>query len=103
MNNNAYRFGQRKEGAKEHVVSQERLEQIREQRKCSAAQSCKFCGADDNNFRILNQETWRYSLVELALNRQGMLRVRTYPSPDLLEDLQEVIQVPYCPMCGRKF
>lgn len=103
MSGNAYMFGQRKAGAEEHVLSKDRLEQIRGQRKCFVAQPCKFCGADNNDFRILNPETYRYSLVELALNRQGMLRVRTYPFPDLLEDLQEVMQVPYCPMCGRKF
>lgn len=30
MNNNAYVFGQRKAGAKENVLSQERLEQIKQ-------------------------------------------------------------------------
>lgn len=30
MNNNAYVFGQRKEGAKENVLSRERLEQIKQ-------------------------------------------------------------------------
>ena len=103
MSGNAYIFGQRKTGAKENVLSKERLERIREQRKCLVARPCKYCGADNNGFQILNPETYRYSLVELALNRQGMLRVRTYPSPDWLEDLQEVMRVPYCPMCGRKF
>ena len=33
MNNNAYVFGQRKEGAKENVLSQERLEQIKQNAK----------------------------------------------------------------------
>lgn len=33
MNNNAYVFGQRKEGAKENVLSKERLEQIKQNAK----------------------------------------------------------------------
>ena len=33
MNNNAYVFGQRKEGAKENVLSRERLEQIKQNAK----------------------------------------------------------------------
>lgn len=33
MNNNAYIFGQRKEGAKENVLSQERLERIKQNAK----------------------------------------------------------------------
>lgn len=103
MNNNAYVFGQRKEGVKENVLSQERLEQVREQRRCSATQSCKFCGAETNDFSILNPGTCRYSCVDLAINRQGMLRARVHPSSNWDEYLQEVLQIKYCPMCGRRF
>ena len=103
MNNNTYIFGQRKAEAEEYVLSQERLKQLREQQKRFATSSCKFCGAETNDFQILNPATCRYSCIDLAINRQGMLRTRIHPSPDWDEHLQEILQIQYCPMCGRRF
>lgn len=63
---------------------------------------CKYCEHENNDFVILN-DTVEYSYIEMALNRQGMLRVRCYEQSEC--DLcfsQDIINVKFCPMCGRK-
>lgn len=61
---------------------------------------CKYCQHENNDFVILN-ETTDYSGIEMALNRQGMLRVRyDYSQVWFSED---IINVKFCPMCGKKF
>lgn len=39
---------------------------------------CLYCENDTNDFVGLNQ-TVDYSGIEMSVNRQGCLRVRTYP------------------------
>ena len=41
--------------------------------------SCKYCNREDNDFVMLN-ETADYSGLEIAMNRQGILRIRHYSS-----------------------
>lgn len=43
-----------------------------------------------------------YSGIEMALNPQGMFRVRVLDSCDRFTT-QDVVTIKYCPMCGRKF
>lgn len=63
---------------------------------------CKFCEHENNDFVILNPN-YDYSFVEIAMNRQGMLRARTYnESEDLLFDSQDIVNINFCPMCGRE-
>ena len=63
---------------------------------------CKYCEHENNDFVILN-DTVEYSNIEMALNRQGMLRVRYFEQGkyDLFYS-QDIINVKFCPMCGRK-
>ena len=64
---------------------------------------CPYCEADTNDFILANQ-TADYSGIEMAINRQGMFRVRTYPnSTDDNFDSQDVIELKYCPLCGKPF
>ena len=64
--------------------------------------ACSICSAPDNGFRILNGETSCYSGLEIAVNRQGMLRARCYLASGTSPD-QDIVNVPFCPLCGRKF
>ena len=41
----------------------------------------------------------KYSGIEIAINPQGMLRVRVYDDDSL--ETQDIVHVKYCPMCGR--
>ena len=63
---------------------------------------CQYCENEYNDFVLLN-ETASYSDIEIALNRQGVLRVRTYDGDGWSFVSQDIINVKYCPMCGRKF
>jgi hypothetical protein len=66
---------------------------------------CKFCGGKDNAFHILNAETAAYSGIELAINRQGMLRVRVYDDYECetaLPQSSEIVMIAACPNCGAK-
>lgn len=62
---------------------------------------CKYCKHKNNDFVILN-ETKDYSGIEIALNRQGMLRVRYYEGYNQLWSTEDVINIKFCPICGRK-
>ena len=63
---------------------------------------CRYCQSEDNNFVTLN-ETVDYSGIEMALNRQGMLRVRYSDYPDDLPwESEDILNVNFCPICGRK-
>ena len=68
--------------------------------------SCPYCGIDTNQFNPINQ-TVGYSGIEVSLNRQGLLRIRVLdcssrePTIGLLS--QDVVQIKYCPMCGKQF
>lgn len=61
---------------------------------------CIYCDRDDNDFVPLN-ETFGYSGIELSLNKQGMLRVRYYDTDDTNFITQEIVNLRYCPRCGR--
>lgn len=61
---------------------------------------CKYCEHENNDFVILN-ETKEYSGLEIAMNKQGMLRVRNYSSNQMWAT-QDIINIKFCPMCGRK-
>ena len=61
---------------------------------------CKYCEHENNDFIILN-ETIDYSGIEIALNRQGMLRVRHHVVGGVWFS-EDIINVEFCPMCGRK-
>ena len=63
---------------------------------------CKYCENEYNDFVLLN-ETADVSDIEIALNRQGMLRVRAYDGDGWNWVSQDIINVKHCPMCGRKF
>lgn len=59
---------------------------------------CKYC--NQNEFNKLN-DTVNYSGLEIAISKNGMLRVRNYNFKDIFET-QDVVNINYCPMCGRK-
>lgn len=62
---------------------------------------CEFCDAEDNEFRLLNAKTMAHSGIGIALNRQGLLRVRTYNQHTQFET-QDFVRVKFCPNCGAR-
>ena len=63
---------------------------------------CPYCEAENNDFIPVNQ-TVDYSGIEIALNRWGELRVRTFPNCEIpYFDSQDIVQVKFCPLCGRR-
>lgn len=63
--------------------------------------SCSYCEAKENNFIPANQ-TVDYSGIEIAINRQGLLRTRVFnETGDLVT--QDIVEIRYCPLCGKKF
>ena len=61
---------------------------------------CKYCKSRD--FTTLNK-TIKYSGIEISLNDQGILRVRVSDlAPDWTVNLQDIVNIKYCPFCGRK-
>ena len=62
---------------------------------------CPYCDAKTNDFIPINQ-TVEYSGIEIALNRQGMLRVRVYESGQETFAAQDIVEINYCPNCGAK-
>jgi hypothetical protein len=63
---------------------------------------CPYCETDSNDFVLMNR-TGEYSGIELSINRQGMLRVRYYGINDDTFESQDIVNIEYCPKCGRKF
>lgn len=61
---------------------------------------CAYCDREDNDFVLLNQTT-DYSSIEMALNRQGMLRVRCYIDDNQVWFSQDIVEIKFCPNCGR--
>lgn len=47
-------------------------------------------------------QTMEYSGIELAINRQGMLRARYYDVNGDVFEVQDFVEIKYCPMCGKK-
>lgn len=65
-------------------------------------QDCPVCGGTDDSFVPLNASTAGYSGIEIAMARDGMLRARSLgPDGGMLS--QDIINVPFCPMCGKEF
>lgn len=60
---------------------------------------CPYCDAKTNDFISINQ-TVEYSGIEIALNRQGMLRVRVYESGQETFTAQDIVEIKCCPNCG---
>jgi hypothetical protein len=48
-------------------------------------------------------QTVEYSGIELAINCQGMLRARYYDLNGDTFEVQDIINIKHCPLCGRKF
>jgi hypothetical protein len=65
-------------------------------------QKCPYCETDDNDFVIMN-DTTDYSGIEMAINRQGMLRVRLYSHKEKNFISQDIVNIEYCPGCGKRF
>lgn len=63
---------------------------------------CDYCGGKDNSFVPMNQNK-EYSGIEMALNRQGMLRVRAGCAQNGDFETQDIVNIRYCPLCGRNF
>ena len=63
-------------------------------------EGCKYCQRDNNYFITLN-DTGSHSGIWMALNRQGMFRVRYFDDHDNLEAM-DILNINFCPMCGRK-
>lgn len=63
---------------------------------------CKYCEHENNDFVVLN-DTKEYSGMEIALNRQGILRVRYYELGEYdLWFSEDIMNVEFCPICGRR-
>ena len=62
---------------------------------------CPYCDTKTNDFIPINQ-TVEYSGIEIALNRQGMLRVQVYESGQETFNAQDIVEIKYCPNCGAK-
>ena len=62
---------------------------------------CPYCDAKTNDFIPINH-TVEYSGIEIALNRQGMLRVRVYESGQEPFTSQDIVEIKCCPNCGAK-
>ena len=65
-----------------------------------------MCKCEQNrygDFVVING-TKEYSGIEMAINCQGMLRVRYYMYNDIDRfESQDILNVKHCPLCGRKF
>ena len=63
---------------------------------------CVYCDRDNNDFVLFNQTT-DYSRIEISLNKQGMLRVRYYDSKDTNFITQDIVNINFCPICGKSY
>ena len=62
---------------------------------------CPYCDVKTNDFIPINH-TVEYGGIEIALNRQGMLRVRVYESGQETFNAQDIVEIKFCPNCGAK-
>lgn len=63
---------------------------------------CEYCEHENNDFITLNA-TVDYSNIEMAINRQGVFRIRHYTDENQVWFSQDLININFCPVCGRKF
>lgn len=62
---------------------------------------CRYCDPSGNHdFRPVNQSA-EYSDIEMSLSNLGVFRVRVYNGENITR--QDVVEMRYCPLCGRKF
>ena len=62
---------------------------------------CPYCESGTNDFVPMNQAV-EYSGIEMAVNRQGMLRVRVLDD-DGSFTTQDIIEIRNCPLCEKRF
>lgn len=62
---------------------------------------CPYCECGTNDFEVLNQTT-EYSGIELAVNRQGLLRACVLDD-DGGFSTQDIVEIRHCPLCGKRF
>ena len=62
---------------------------------------CPYCESGTNGFVPMNQAV-EYSGIEMAVNRQGMLRVRVLDN-DGGFTTQDIIEIRNYPLCGKRF
>lgn len=62
---------------------------------------CSYCESETNDFVPMNQNV-ECSGIEMAVNRQGMLRVRVLDD-DGSFTTQDIIEIRNCPLCGKRF
>ena len=70
-------------------------------KKVSKNKPCPYCDEEYNGFTPLNQ-TVDYSGIEIAINNKGMLRARCYSETTGNLITQDVVNIRYCPVCGRE-
>ena len=64
---------------------------------------CQYCEPRSCNDFVTMNQTVEYSGIELAVNCQGMLRARYYDLNGDTFEVQDIVNIKYCPLCGRKF
>ena len=64
---------------------------------------CQYCEPRSYNDFVPMNQTVEYSGIELAINCQGMLRARCYNVDEDVFETQDIVEIKYCPLCGRKF
>lgn len=62
---------------------------------------CEYCEDKVDRYYKNLTTTAEYSGLEISLHPKGTLRVRAYLGDDLFK-AQDIVNVNYCPMCGRK-
>ena len=68
-----------------------------ESKKKKVNKKCKYCEKKNDDFIPINNIG--NNEIEIEINRKGILRVRHY-GYSMSED---IINVNFCPICGRKF
>ena len=63
---------------------------------------CKCCDQPGKESVEINDSA-AYSGIQIEINKQGMLRVRYYGSRSILFESQDIVNVPFCPIYGKKF